>query len=283
MIRDFFKYHSLGNDFIIVDWFKKPDSYLQSILQRSDWSTWVTRICDRHTGVGADGVLIIRENTEIGAPQALVFNADGSPAQTCLNGLRCIAHYLSRHRRFPDNFKIKMGDRFFTNVVIADSPTNREPTVLTMLDKALVGYSKVVACDEESFEGTEVVVGNPHFVIMRTIDLEFLKKYGPLLESHPSFPSKTNVEFLWQDFHKKDLFHMLVYERGSGITLACSSGAAAAFWLLYHRKQIGENQRVGISMLGGTVFGSIVQEVIHLEARAVEVFSGILIDNQDLS
>src|SRR3989338_293477 len=110
-LKHFVKYQSLGNDFIVFDWFKKPTSFIQEELKDAQWKEFVIKTCDRHFGVGADGVLIITCCPQEGVPEILVFNADGSNGQTCLNGLRCVAKHLFDTHHFPKEFRIKMSQR----------------------------------------------------------------------------------------------------------------------------------------------------------------------------
>jgi len=111
ILKNFVKYHSLGNDFIVFDWYKRPASYMENELHGAAWKQFIARICDRHYGVGADGVLIVTSCPQAGMPEMLIFNADGSPAEMCLNGLRCVAHYLFNTYKFPEHFSIKVGSR----------------------------------------------------------------------------------------------------------------------------------------------------------------------------
>jgi diaminopimelate epimerase len=274
MMHEFVKYHSLGNDFVIIDWLKKPESYLQSIIQCDAWSTWVRDICARHTGVGADGILIIRGNTEAGVPEILVYNADGSPGQTCLNGLRCVAQYLVAQRGLPAELSIRMGERNYQCSVAPEGEYRLERSVTISMAPAVVEKQLDLILVDEKFAGFVVSVGNPHYICLRSIDLEFLKKYGPQLESHTAFANRTNVEFVWQDCANDKLFHLLVYERGCGITNACSSGAAATLWLLHQRGLIASDVQIELRMLGGSVIGWISGAQIFLQATAVAVFSG---------
>lgn len=269
-MHDFFKYHSLGNDFVIIDWFKKTESYLQSIIEHDGWKQWVVDVCARNTGVGADGVLVIHTNIQAGIPEVLIYNVDGSMGQTCLNGLRAVCHYLFVHRGFSSMMSIKMGQRVY------ECEVDLRGFVTMFVQPANVFDQVHIQLENEQFDGYVVSVGNPHYINFRTIDLEFLRLFGPKLESHPFFPERTNVEFIWQDCHRDDLYHMLVYERGCGITRACSSGAAAILWLLHHRKILSLNEKIKIRMLGGEVTGWICDQGMYLQAQSVEVFSGVL-------
>ena len=117
MKKKFYKYQSLGNDFIIFDWYKKNQNSIDETLKiRHRLISLVQNSCKRHFGVGADGILILKKDPK-NFPQALIFNSDGSKAEICLNGLRCIAHHLYTHHNFAHNFKIKMGKKVIECVV----------------------------------------------------------------------------------------------------------------------------------------------------------------------
>jgi diaminopimelate epimerase len=274
MMHDFIKYHSLGNDFIVIDWLKKPEFFLQSIIHGKAWPGWVRDICRQHTGVGADGLLIIHGNVDAGVPEVLVYNADGSLGQICLNGLRCVAQYLVIRRGLPAKLTIKMGERNIACNVIKTDQGRAVHQITMTIEPAELQEQLPLVIDGESFEGHVVSIGNPHYINFRSIELPFLQKFGPLLESHSAFPLRTNVEFVWQDCHRDDLFHLLVYERGCGITNACSSGAAATLWLLYERGIVTAGAKIEIAMLGGFVTGWVQEGSLYLQASAVEVFSG---------
>lgn len=283
MLKHFIKYQSLGNDFVLYDWYKKPLVFVQNTLKDAHWNQFVCEACDRHFGVGADGVLVIKSTAESSFPEMLIFNADGSQAQMCLNGLRCAAHYLFTHHGVQKNFKIMIGQQI-VDCLIAEGKSKNDPfEVITTVPSAVYGEKVQVQITAGSFEGHVVSVGNPHLVILQKCENHWLSDHGKDLESHMLFPQRTNVEFVWEDTdcrlpdNIKKAYKLLVYERGVGITLACSSGAAAALWTLYTLGRIQQDEHVLLTMLGGTLIGSIDQNKnIMLRASAEMVFSGDL-------
>lgn len=112
MFNEFVKYHSLGNNFIIFDWYKKPDMYVEKELKDSNFINLVIKLCDRYKGVGADGVIIIKRNQARCCHAMLIYNADGTQAENCLNGLRCVVHYLFTTYKLPNQFSIGIGKQF---------------------------------------------------------------------------------------------------------------------------------------------------------------------------
>lgn len=280
MFNHFIKYHSLGNDFIIFDCYKKPLFYVDAALQRDTWSQFVRDLCNRHTGVGADGVLIIKSAQGLGSPEMVIFNADGSSAAMCMNGLRCVAHYLVGNYGFADEFVVHVGDH------LARCSAERYADSLLITTK-ISHYTyqgiKHIKTDKGSFDGHQVWVGNPHVVIFEQTQLDWLAAHGHLLERHALFPQRTNVEFVWlsqnneQTCNHQASYSMLVYERGCGITQACSSGAAATLVALVQTGALAVGDQVALCMPGGMVQGKIDEHSdIVLVAPAHLVFKGEL-------
>ncbi len=272
ILKNFIKYQSLGNDFILFDWYKKPSSYLHNELGADAWTSTIASLCNRRYGVGADGVLIITTCPEQGAPELLIFNADGSPGDSCLNGLRCVAQYLFVHHHFPEHFTIKMGA-----MMVECAVRNGGADIITRLCAPQCAGQKSL----DSITGHVVTVGNPHFIIMAQQTLSWLEQHGPLLESASVFPNRTNVECAWPSPTQPLLpdvtvsYNMIVYERGCGITLACGSGAAALTGLLHSLGRITYDQKVEICMPGGLVVTWLDAEgYVNVQASAQLVYKG---------
>ena len=225
----FTKMHGAGNDYIYVDTAKYPiaDPSAASIK----WS-------DRHKGVGSDGLVLIDRSKVAEADFSMrIFNADGSEAMMCGNASRCIGKYLYE-RGLTDKTEIRLLTLSGVKVLKLhiNSINKVESITVDMLAPSLENYKQMVApsadhiaqltVDGRLFEGTFVSMGNPHFVIFtneaETIDIA---KWGAALECHPAFPERCNIEFAHQtDDHT---LRTRVWERGSGITMACGTGACA--------------------------------------------------------
>lgn len=219
-METFFKYQGLGNDFVVID-------RRQSGLDLDDEQT--RRLCDRHFGIGADGVLSILPAPGT-AGRMVVHNADGSVAEMCGNGLRCVATYLAtRDASRPTALKVatgagvldcelQWGPAGVETVTIAMGPAQLEAPILPhggpFVRQAIEGQV-----------GTAVSMGNPHLVLLDVPPSE-AGKLGPALEVHPWFPGRTNVEFVAP--RKAGGLEVAVWERGVGLTLACGTGACAA-------------------------------------------------------
>ncbi len=283
MLKNFYKYQSLGNDFILFDWYKKPETFVEQILNEQNLQDLVIKICQPHFGIGADGVLILKGNTNARVAEMLIFNKDGSRAEICLNGLRCVAQHLFMHYNFPEKFQIKAGQRVVDCLVQNSKDSSEQVIVTNNVGKGEYLGAKSIKISTEQISGHCASIGNPHFIVFDKKDLNWLQTFGSEIESHKEFEtsvsSKTNVEFVWQDKTSTSIkkFIAIVYERGCGITLACSSGAAAISAVLLKLGLVSKNEEFQISMPGGTIKCSLDEsENITLCATSNVVFSGTL-------
>lgn len=277
MLKNFIKYVSLGNDFILYDWYKKPAVFVEQALKDAAWPKFIKEVCDRHWGIGADGVLVVKSSHQSSFPEMLIFNADGSQAQMCMNGVRAVAHYLFTHYGMQKSFTIRVGLRDITCSFIEDKNKGTSIEVVTNVGPALYLEKTTLLTPAGSFDGHSVSVGNPHFVIFQHVEQAWLVEHGKDLETHAYFPERANIEFVWEDEAAPLTYHLLVYERGCGMTLACSSGVAATLGSLYVLGKIKREQAVVFKMLGGTITGFVDSaENIVLQAAATLVFRGEL-------
>lgn len=258
----FSKLHGLGNDFVMID-----DMDDEIFLDPED----VVRICDRHFGVGADGVILVKPSKD---PECAAYmdyhNSDGTKAQMCGNGVRCFAKFL------VDNGYVDPHSRSF----IADTLAGPKPIVFTVDDEGKMLEATVdmgapilepiqipttlsstetsfgscvieqpVDADGRTLDLTCVSMGNPHAVTFVDEDgLGLAKELGPFIEVDEAFPEATNVEFAHVD---GDRIVMRVWERGCGETLACGTGACATAVAAHLTKRAG--RVVDVELLGGTL------------------------------
>jgi diaminopimelate epimerase len=231
----FAKMHGIGNDFVVVDGFAGRIPAEAGALAR--------RVCDRHTGIGADGLLVILP-PDAGVEADLrmrVWNADGGESEMCGNGIRCVcklAHDRGLCGKNPMRIQTGRGvldlrweagrDGLVESVTVAMGEPRRDAPARPDLDWPNVP----LAGDWRRACGLEpgltcVSMGNPHAVFFcREVDAVPLETVGPFLENHPAFPNRTNVHFVqvWGPGEAK----IRTWERGSGITRACGTGASAA-------------------------------------------------------
>ncbi|MCK4870371.1 MAG: diaminopimelate epimerase [Gammaproteobacteria bacterium] len=246
----FIKAQSLGNDFIIFDMLTVEAIELDNVLMAPAWTGFVRDICRRDNSGGADGVLVIRHNQE--QIEVAMFNPDGSYAEKCLNGLRCVAWYLHGINYFSDGINLLMGGDF----VYAE--VNENEIILRLQNAKFFGEQEVVL-NGESIKGYVVDVGNPHFVILNNYSQDWIRSFSEEIATHELFPRQTNVEFV---SGSSDVFDIAVYERGAGFTLACGSGAAATMLVLLQLKKIREKEVVTLRMPGGELRSWIENGVV---------------------
>lgn len=221
------KMHGCGNDFVVIE---KPELEKTGLTM----SEFAKKVCDRHFGIGADGVLIPDIEDKGGCDIAWHYlNSDGTTAQMCGNGMRCFAKYVTdRGIMNKSLFSVKTGAGTIKPEILSNGQIKvnmSSPILEPEKIPVLVGSNlnqKLTAGDRE-FVFNAVSMGNPHCVIITEEDVyELAKTYGPKIESHNLFPEKTNVEFI--KVKSRDEIDFCVYERGCGITLACGTGACAS-------------------------------------------------------
>ncbi|MFO0890245.1 MAG: diaminopimelate epimerase [Isosphaeraceae bacterium] len=225
----FTKMHGLGNDYVYVETFTQPPP--------KDPVALAVAVSDRHFGVGSDGLILIMPSERADARMRM-FNADGSESEMCGNGVRCVAKYLHDHGLARgDRVTVETGRGVLTlDLEIASGKAQRVrvdmgPPILeaVRIPTTLPGDPPVdvpIVVDGETYQVTAVSMGNPHAVIYVEDVARFpLEARGPKLEHHPAFPRRVNVHVV--EILDRGEVRMRTWERGSGITLACGTGACA--------------------------------------------------------
>lgn len=228
MALTFSKYHGLGNDFILIDNRHSPNPLL-SPAQAEQW-------CDRHFGIGADGVIFALPGQGATDYTMRIFNSDGSEPEMCGNGIRCLARFLADLEGVGQKtYKIQTGAGLITPQILADGQVKVDmgepvllaeniPTSLAPAGEKVVNLPLAVA--GKTWPVTCVGMGNPHcLTFVEDVDSLDLPTIGPLFEHHADFPQRTNTEFI--QVLAPNRLKMRVWERGAGITLACGTGACA--------------------------------------------------------
>jgi len=227
----FVKVHGAGNDFVLVDCFsEKVDS--------NDLGDLAVRICNRHFGVGADGLVLVGPS-DMADARMRIFNPDGSEAEMCGNAIRCVAKYLYEHGRVE---KEEISVETAAGLVVPRLLVEGGKVNMVRVDMGIPRLlreeipmegppgrvvNEPLEVDSGVYRVTAVSMGNPHCVIFVTdVSSVHLKEEGPLIENHPAFPRRTNVEFV-QVLNRGEV-KMRVWERGAGETLACGTGACAS-------------------------------------------------------
>lgn len=215
---NFVKLEGLGNDFILFDATKED-------LSEVDLHKLAPKLCDRHFGIGADGLLIVHPSEKANY-RMQVINPDGSEPEMCGNGIRCFALYLYKEGHVKDD--ILSVETLAGTILPALDPENGmiEVDMGNPQPDESIRKEKVQVEDKE-FEITAISIGNPHCVVFVDSVAEIdLAKYGSSLENNDLFPDRTNVEFV--EVNSPSEIKMRVWERGAGETLACGTGACAA-------------------------------------------------------
>jgi diaminopimelate epimerase len=277
----FTKMHGIGNDYIYVDVSKESVA---------DPAQVARRVSDRHFGIGADGLILIGPSEKADVRMRM-FNADGSEAEMCGNGVRCVAKYAFEHGLSKSNpMKVETGRGVLTLALHIDAGQVRQVTVnmgqpILALPEIPVDREKLVAGPRDNeyrisiapdnvlLEATFVSMGNPHAVIyvpdVQAVDLQHI---GPLVEHHPAFPRRINAH--WVRVQSKQEVTMRTWERGSGVTLACGTGACAVCVAGVHTGRTG---RVIVAHLPGGDLQLEWRESdnnVYMTGPATEVFSG---------
>ncbi len=232
------KSHGLGNDYLVMD----PDTWPGPLVPEQ-----IRLICHRHFGVGSDGILL-RFESQRADFGVRILNPDGSEAEKSGNGVRIFAKYLyDTGRARKDMFTLEtLGG--IVAVRVARARMGRAEVVSAAMGRATFDPLESIEVDGQRFEVTSLSVGNPHCVILvddlRTVDLHRL---GPLIETHPAFPNRTNVQFA-QVLSRHDV-QILIWERGAGETLASGSSSCAVAAACHRRGLV--DAEVTIHMPGG--------------------------------
>lgn len=275
MSIEFTKYQGLGNDFVLID--NRHQSQPCLSPEQSG------RVCDRHFGVGADGVIFLLPGQQEADYTMRIFNSDSSEPEMCGNGIRCLARFIAELESVTQaSYRIHTPAGMITPELKPDGQVTvamgqprltaaEIPTSLSQADAKVIDQALKVA--DQSWLVTCVSMGNPHCITfvddVVAIPLETL---GPQFEHHPMFPQRINTEFI--QIVQPDYLKMRVWERGAGITLACGTGACAALvaGVLTGRCK----QKATIELPGGLL---VVQwpgadQAVYMTGPAERVFSG---------
>lgn len=282
----FTKMQGCGNDYIYVNGFEEPVEHASEMAKR---------LSDRHFGIGADGLILIGPSQRADFSMSM-YNADGSEGAMCGNGIRCLGKYvyekgltdqtritvetgagirtlhLNVRRGAVDTVRVDMGSpRLCAREVPAVSVPGIE------IDPQKPVMNRWIKALGQEYQVTCVSMGNPHAVVFLKDEEEAcldLEKAGPALECHPMFPDRANVEFIrcLDDAH----IRMRVWERGSGETLACGTGACAA--VVAGALTGRTKEAVLVELAGGQleIFYDRAKDIVWMEGPAVAVFEGEL-------
>jgi diaminopimelate epimerase len=277
MAIEFTKYHGLGNDFILVD---NRSSSLPVLTPEQ-----AIKLCDRHFGIGADGVIFALPG-ENGTDYTMrIFNSDGSEPEMCGNGIRCLGVFLADlegESRTKDSYRIHTLAGVITPQLMADGQVKVDmglpkllageiPTTLTAADTKVINQPLEVG--GQTWDVTCVSMGNPHCItFVEDVAAIPLETIGPKFENHPVFPQRTNTEFI--QVVNRNYLKMRVWERG--ITLACGTGACASLVAGVLTEKC--DRTATVELPGGPlqIEWSEIDQRVYMTGPAERVFTGKL-------
>lgn len=273
ILLGFWKMHGLGNDYIVVD---NRDETIEGKML----GNLAKRLCNRRFSVGADGLLAVTESSAADAKMR-IFNADGSEAEMCGNGIRCFAKYCYENG-ITTKKEMKVETLAGVKGLRLDVENGEVKAVQVNMGRPaferdqipMLGEGKFIdedlKVDEQTFKATCLSVGNPHCVVfIDGVEGFPLETFGPKIENHRLFPKRVNVEFV-QVLNKHEL-KVRVWERGVGETLACGTGACASG---VAAKILGRaGSECTVHLLGGDLSIEYEDE-IYMTGPAEKVYTG---------
>lgn len=283
----FTKMHGIGNDYVYVNCFK------ETVKNPSAAAKFIS---DRHFGVGSDGLILIKPS-KIADCEMEMYNLDGSRGAMCGNGIRCVAKYVYDYGIVPKTeLTVATGSGVKTLQLTLEN--DKVKTVRVNMGAPILAAAEIpvaadtpevidapIAVNGQTFRFTGVSMGNPHAVIyMEEIDSLDLEKIGPAFENHPLFPDRVNTEFV--RVLDRHTVQMRVWERGSGETLACGTGACAVAVASILNGHVDGSQPVTVKLLGGDleIFWDRKENLVYMTGPAATVFEGEIdiafLDNQ---
>ena len=259
---DFTKMHGLGNDYLYV-YGDVPDNIEE--LSR--------KLSDRHFGAGSDGMIYISPSL-VADFKMRIFNADGSEAKMCGNGIRCVGKYVY-DKGYTDQTELTVETLSGIKHLKMELGGGKVKYVTVNMGKTEAQEELHLTVDGHAVVGTPVSVGNPHFVIfVEDISAAPVDTLGAMIEKHSAFPDGVNVEFV--QVMENDRLRMRVWERGSGITLACGTGACATVAAAIKNGYCFFGEDVTVKLLGGDLVINIAPDMsVAMTGGAEKVYEGV--------
>ena len=269
----FTKLHGAGNDFIVLDGIANTLPPIEPLA---------ARLCDRHTGIGADQLLVVRPS-QAADFRMEIFNADGSQVEMCANGIRAFYKYLRDHGHTQaDQVEVETlsgvvrprwagRDRVTVDMGLPILAPAKIPTTLGVGEGPVLDVP--LDLGDETIAVSSVSMGNPHAIVqVEDPETAPVERLGPRIEHHPAFPNRVNVEFV--RVLDRGRIQQRTWERGTGETLACGSGACAVAVVSMLRGLV--DRQVRIELRGGTLEISWPADdaCVEMTGPAAEVFSG---------
>lgn len=273
----FTKMHGIGNDYIYVNCFQETVKNPAAVARF---------VSDRHFGIGGDGLILIKPS-EIADCEMDMYNLDGSRGAMCGNGIRCVAKYVYDYGivdrtdiRVATGSGVKSLKLTLENGKVSMVKVNMGSPILTAKEIPMIAQTDPVIdaplmVNGQEYRVTAVSMGNPHAVAyLPEIDDLDLEKIGPSFENHPAFPDRVNTEFV--KVMDRHTLQMRVWERGSGETLACGTGACAVTVASVLNGLVDDSEPVTVKLLGGDlqIFWNREENQVYMTGPATVVFDG---------
>lgn len=260
----FCKMQGTGNDFVIIDCMENKFDYSLPVLSEY--------LCDRHYGVGADGIILIYESN-VADFKMRIFNQDGTEAEMCGNGIRCFAKYVFEKNK-TDKTEFSIETLAGIKKVKLDLEHEKVMSVEVNMGEPKIGDLKyVIEIDQNQYFIHPISMGNPHAVcFVKNADEFDVQKIGPIIENYKYFPNKTNVEFV-QIIDSKNI-KVRVWERGVGETYSCGTGACSSAMIAMKEALIEDE--VIVELKGGKLEVKYEdnENAVYLKGSAEMVFDG---------
>ena len=273
----FTKIHGISNDYVYISTFDQPEE---------DWEQLAIRLSDRRTGIGGDGIILVCPS-DVADAKMRIFNADGSEGMMCGNGIRCVGKFVYDKGLVPadkttvtiDTLSgIKTLELTVRDGKVQSARVDMGAAILTPAEIPVV-FDKEKMIDEgltvdgREWRVTAVSMGNPHCVtFVDDVDGLALEKIGPHFEHHPAFPERVNTEFVKViDDHT---LQMRVWERGSGETWACGTGACATAVAACLNGYCQKGEDITVRLRGGDLVINYTDETVIMTGPASTVFEG---------
>jgi len=270
--------HGCGNDYIYINCFDRDVKLSQS---------QIIKLSDRHTGIGGDGVVLIM-HSKVADARMRMFNLDGSEGNMCGNAIRCVAKYLydngivkKEDIRIETKSGIKELHLFIKNKLVYSVKVNMgraelAPAKIPVKLKGKNIISKPIAIGGKKYSITCVSMGNPHAVnFVKDVAKLDLPKIGPLFENNSLFPEKVNTEFV--ELAGKNRLIMRVWERGSGETQACGTGACASAVAAVLNGHCDKGADIKVQLPGGELIVKYTDEAVYMTGNCAKVFDGAIL------
>ena len=273
----FTKMEGLGNDYVYVDCTKMQEEEISNI------SKLAKKVSDRHFGIGSDGLILICKS-EVADFKMRMFNSDGTEAQMCGNGIRCVSKYVYDNaltKKTSIDIETLAGIKKIDltvkdgKVILATVNMGKpilEPEKIPVISKENPVKNLKLKAEDKEFTFTCVSMGNPHAVTVIDNANKFdIQKYGPILEKDEHFPERANIEFI--EIIDKTHIKMRVWERGAGETLACGTGACAVCVAATLNNLVEKDKEIEIELLGGNL-KIRWNDFVYMTGTARTVFTG---------